>query len=333
MEQLRILAIGDPHFKIDNAAKSTIMANALVNEAQRLQPDIIVNLGDTLDRHASIHVDPLCAAIDLTYRLTLIAPVYMLIGNHDRRNNSDFLSEIHPFTAIKRFAHNVTVVDTTTVATVKGYKLVFVPYVPAGRLQEALDRVVWRDASVIFAHQEMRGVCMHTHTSTTGDVWPQDYPLNVFGHIHMYQQLAPNLISVGSPMQHSAAETEEKSISFLTLTAPRDYTHERIYINVPRDILLCVDADQIDNLEVPLEGNIRIKIRATPLQAKVVMKSATVRMWRARGIHVCTDTISMRLPTQQLYAEARTYKEALYSAVSSANDALLTALYEELLSN
>src|SRR5690349_5041475 len=103
----KCLVIGDPHFKINNGHKTAEMTKAVILIANEIKPDFIVNLGDTLDRHANIHVDPLCDAVNFIHQLSLIAPVYMLIGNHDRRNNSEYLTEIHPFTAIKHFSSRV----------------------------------------------------------------------------------------------------------------------------------------------------------------------------------------------------------------------------------
>ena len=139
-EPLSILTIGDPHFKECNVEQTRDMVVRIVAIAQERQPDLIVCLGDVLDRHARLHIDPLCDAVDFFQQLVTIAPLIVIIGNHDRRNNSDFLTDRHPFTAMKAWSRT-QVVDRVQICQMRGHLLVFVPYVPPGRFIEALDSI------------------------------------------------------------------------------------------------------------------------------------------------------------------------------------------------
>ena len=87
-----VLAIGDPHFKVGNVAESEQMTDNLIKLALNIKPTFIVDLGDTLHRHETIHVSPLMRAENMLKQLSEIAPTYLLIGNHDRPNNSNFLT-------------------------------------------------------------------------------------------------------------------------------------------------------------------------------------------------------------------------------------------------
>jgi DNA repair exonuclease SbcCD nuclease subunit len=245
-EQLRVCVIGDPHFKVDNVTESQEMIDKTRDLVYKLKPDLIVCLGDILDRHEKIHVDPLSIATDFLSTLVDIAPTVVLIGNHDRPNNSDFLSSRHPFNAMKRWS-NMTVVDKVIDVNIKGFRFVYVPYVPPGRFREALytvdsvkDALSQIDMSqnnnlqnnklqidklqnnniidVIFAHQEFYNAQMGAIKSAIGDKWPSHYPFVISGHIHDYQLLQDNILYGGTPNQHNYGDRDDKTISVITFT-------------------------------------------------------------------------------------------------------------------
>jgi Icc-related predicted phosphoesterase len=48
MESIKVLAIGDPHFKVGNIPESDDMVDKLIKVAKNIQPKFIVVLGDIL---------------------------------------------------------------------------------------------------------------------------------------------------------------------------------------------------------------------------------------------------------------------------------------------
>ena len=198
----RILVIGDLHFKINNTEDSHDVIKDILEKSRELKPDKIVLLGDTLDKHSVIHLLPLKRSIDFIGELSEISPVYLIIGNHDRPNPRVFMTDDHPFTALKRWK-NVKVVEKTLVE----YPFVYVPYVPVGRFLEALQGVDMKRVQCIFAHQEFRGSVLDTQ----GDEWPKDYPLVISGHIH-HHKIMDNIFYTGTPVQHSFYEPPENFI-------------------------------------------------------------------------------------------------------------------------
>ena len=84
MNPITVLVIGDPHFKISNVCDTDLMVESIIRIATERHPDIIVVLGDILDRHENIHVSPLTRSIKFLTSLMTIAPTYALIGNHDQ---------------------------------------------------------------------------------------------------------------------------------------------------------------------------------------------------------------------------------------------------------
>ena len=141
----RILTIGDPHFKVDNTLETDILKNSIVSYLTKNEIDMVVVMGDILDRFGNIKTDPLCRAVDFlkSIRQCTQAYLYILIGNHDRINNQDFLTPLHPFTAVKGWDKTVVVdtsrVDTFSTKSGNKFLLSFVPYVPPGKFNLALQ--------------------------------------------------------------------------------------------------------------------------------------------------------------------------------------------------
>ena len=92
-EPITVLTIGDPHFKVGNVPESKEMTKKLISLAKNIKPTFIVCLGDILHRHETIHVSPLMRAEEMVRLLSEIAPIFVVIGNHDRPNNSNFLTD------------------------------------------------------------------------------------------------------------------------------------------------------------------------------------------------------------------------------------------------
>lgn len=286
------LVIGDPHFKVSNIRETDLMVGAIREQAQLLQPDIIVVLGDTLDRHETIHVSPLTRAVKFLAQLMAIAPTYLLIGNHDLKNNRQFLSDEHPFTALKYWSDRMTVVDTTTIVQIAEQTFVFVPYVPNGRFMEALDHssgtdpdttAAWQNATCIFAHQEFKGCQMGAIVSVDGDEWPRNCPYVVTGHIHDYQELQPNLLYTGTPIQHAFGDRHDKTISYFTFHNPTHREHERIDLGLPRKRICRITCAEVNTFVLPQNFELKIIIRGPSGEIKAIRKHPNIEAWKNLG--------------------------------------------------
>lgn len=272
---LKILVIGDPHFKVSNVNQTTLMAKNIIHVALTTKPDLIVVLGDTLDRHELIDMIPLLHAVDFLHQLQDIAPLYVLIGNHDRKNNQDFLSSTHPFTALK-YWNNTHIVDECLLLYKNNVKITFVPYVPTGRFQEALETVDWKNSHVIFCHQEFKDAQMGALKSTQGDEWPTDYPYIISGHIHDYQTLQNNILYIGTPIQHKFGENAHKFIALFHLSN-KMYTHdninyEKIKLNCPIKKIIHLTTDQLNKFILDDDIEAKIIIHCEPTDIKLLIK-------------------------------------------------------------
>lgn len=266
---MRILCIGDPHFKADNEYETDLMTAQVITIITTSNIDMVVVMGDILHRHEKIDLYPFKRAVAFLRALREVATVYVLIGNHDRPNNSDFLTPNHAFGFLEDWA-NTIVVDTVKVHQ----DLVFVPYVPAGRFEEALSTVKlfppYANIRIIFAHQEFKGAKMNAITSNLGDEWDVSYPLCISGHIHDYADLQRNLIYVGTPFQHSFGDTGRKTISMFELGDT--ITHRRIDLQIPRRIQVSVDVSEVMSYVVPPLTKVKLRVSGNPIEIKQALK-------------------------------------------------------------
>lgn len=297
--KLDILVIGDPHFKKSNMKDMIKMTEKVLLIAKNKKPDLIVNLGDTLDTHETIHTQPLTQAIEFMRKLKDIAPLILIIGNHDRINNSAFLTEEHPFVSMNEWS-NVTVVDRPKIVNIKNHKLLCVPYVYPGRFFEAIDTLP--DAfdpmpDMVFCHQEFKGAKMGLIRSEIGDIWDLKKPFCVSGHIHDYDFLQKNLLYVGTPIQNSFAESDNKAIALIRFdkTKSDTVTLERIKLGIGVKKVIRLNAqDAMEMLKTPskLESqnqDTKIVISGTSSEINSIIRMNETE--QLKGAKIVYDTI------------------------------------------
>lgn len=317
------LVIGDPHFQTSNVLLSEKMSNAIIQKAKELLPDFIVCLGDILHEHKIIHVVPLTHAINFLKSLSEISRLYVIIGNHDRPNNSDFLSSLHPFSSLKYWT-NTVIVDHVIVDEIKGLKFVFVPYVPPGRFIEALtlSKIKIETIKAFFAHQEFKNANINSILSLKGDEWPLDYPLVISGHIHQYQRPQPNIIYTGTPVQHTyaAIDTDDKAISIFRFTFDNS-VEERIGLGLPRKLLFILTPNEIEHFVPPEKEYVKIIITATPAEIKALTKNRKIKRWISEGIKIDYKPITTNKDPPSSFNLTR-YSTRLYIEVVKDPDQL-----------
>ena len=337
------LVIGDPHFKTSNALEtSSLMVESILTIARRIKPDFIVDLGDTLDRHETIHVSPLERATQFLSELSKIAPLYVIIGNHDRPNNSNFLTTEHPFNALKLWS-NTTVVDKVVSITIKGLKFTMVPYVPPGKFEEALNTLpgCLEGVRTIFAHQEFKGAKMGAVRSEVGDSWSLSNPLVISGHIHDYDRLQPNIIYTGTPLQHAFGDREDKTVSIYrfplmtssTVDVNATFTEERIDLGLEKKTLVYLTCEEVMTYTPPPGKHIKIVVRGTSAEIKAIMKLPSIKQLVASGIKVVYKDLPSHAPERSpprhdKMREALSYTRRLHDSVQQ--DEEMKALFTEL---
>ncbi len=286
MEPISVLTIGDPHFKVSNVPETDEMVANLLMVAEKTKPTIIVCLGDILHCHEKIHVTPLMRAERMIQSLSKIAPTFLLIGNHDRPNNSDFLTDRHAFNSLKQWP-NIYIVDTTMDANIKGYRFVFVPYVPPGQFLEALNTIdnPLVGTTAIFAHQEFYQAKMGAILSKAGDKWDLNYPLVISGHVHDYDKLQSNLIYVGTPLQHAFGDHSDKKISLFTFQE-NTWDEERIDLGLTKRLIVYITPDDIHTYEPPPNSLVKLVIQGDKGSLSAVSKLDKYKQLEEAGVSI-----------------------------------------------
>ena len=296
IEPLMVLTIGDHHFKTTNVKESLEFCEKIYDLLDKENIDIVVNMGDTLDRHENIHVIPLTNSIKFTKNIIKKKPLYKIIGNHDRPNNNDFLSDNHPFYAMHD-TPNLTIVDKVLVEEIKGMKFAFVPYVHPGRLFEALDTNKEtkvdsiKDIKVFFGHQEIYGTNMGVVVSTIGDKWPLNYPHFISGHIHDYVRPQDNVTYVGTPMQHAFGDRDDKTVSIWNIYPDKAPLERRIDLGLTKRKIVTLKSNEVINWVPPTGYLTKLVIEGSNSEIKAIMKLEYIKTLTKKGVKIVYNTI------------------------------------------
>lgn len=337
---IKVLTIGDPHFKTDNVVEMDEMVNKIVKVAKEILPTFIVVLGDVLHRHEKIHVIPLMRAEFFIKLLSEVAPTFVLIGNHDRPNNSTYMTNEHPFNALKLWP-NTYIVDEKVVDVKfnNDYRFLFLPYVFPGKFEETLNHSEkgvkdFQTANAIFCHQEFYGAKMGAIQSQCGDKWSSDYPLIISGHIHDYDKLQNNLIYTGTPIQSSFGDSVHKGISLFRFNE-NAWEEDRIDLNLKKKVIVYLDCEEVHTYQPPDDKLIKIVIRGDDASLKSVSKLEIIKQWKKQGIKIAYKTLPLQISTgKEMNDWSRkaklklSYKDRLYTVIQ--NDQVQLELFNKL---
>jgi DNA repair exonuclease SbcCD nuclease subunit len=284
------IAIGDPHFQINNIAEVDTFIERINTLIQYEKPTFIVCLGDILHTHERLHTTPLNRAYKFIDTLRKVAPTFVLVGNHDMFNNQQYLAEDGHWLGGMREWKDVTIVDKPIMEQFGAHFFTFIPYVPNGQFKNALDTLKedWKVSSTIFAHQEFYGCKMGAIQSTEGDTWLSNLPFVISGHIHTRQRPQSNIYYVGSSMQQAFGENEESTVTHITFTRTRgEHILRDISLNMPRKRIIYKDIDDIDTFEPPNNvDKIKVTVSGTCEQFKSFKKTKKYKDMTESGVKI-----------------------------------------------
>lgn len=327
-----ILCVGDPHFQINNIPEVNMFIEHITILAKEKQPDIIVILGDVLHTHERLHTIALNKAYEFINIMKDIALTYVLVGNHDACNNQIYLSDNHWMNAMKKW-ENVVIVDNIKYLEINNILLTFVPYVPNGRFEEALNTTgdKWKKSSIIFAHQEFKGCKMGAIISEDGDMWPLDYPSVVSGHIHSRQIPQENIYYTGSALQHAFGESEKNIIAYLTVSE-EIYEKEEINLNLPRKKIIYMDVDDIDdyNYDEKIKDKIKITVNGVYEQFKCFKKTKKYKELLNKGVKIVFKQKKME-ENNNVEMEQHNFLDILHDIISKENNEHLNIIYKKVI--
>lgn len=284
---MSVLCIGDLHIRLDTLDEIRALLELVLGIIDEEDPLFVVLLGDILHWHQKGHMTEHREAINFIKKIADKKKVYVLMGNHDRRTNTVFLTDEHYFTGFRY--KNVTIVSKVVVADVDGDKYCFVPYVPAGRFCEALETQPYdvNEFRCIFAHQEFTGVHMKRVISSVEPYLCSC--LCISGHIHEYQVLGSKISGVGkvvypgTPLQQYHGESEDKVV--LLLQSDGDIKLIPTHITSKR--VLKVNVSDVSNLSgEKVDDQTQIIIEASGNELHALAKSCDVQKLRDMGAEV-----------------------------------------------
>ena len=248
---LNILCIGDIHIQTSNTVdikKFTEKVYEYIKINNEII-DIIVLMGDILHTHERLHTIPFNIANNMIEQLSKIKPLYILVGNHDYINNSQFLTDNHWMNCFKN-KHNIFVVDKTIIYNHNNLNVIMSPYVPDGRFIESLNlsqttnNFNWKKADCVLAHQLFDGAKMGAIVAENVEKWDESFPYLISGHIHDKQKLQNNLYYTGSSIQHAFGESHDKTICLVKIDTSIQL--EEIDLDLPKKQILYYDIETID---------------------------------------------------------------------------------------
>jgi hypothetical protein len=234
---------------------------------------------------------------------------------------------------------NTVIVDKVLTETIFGEKFVFIPYVPPGRFQEALNTMDgnWTDASCIFAHQEFAGCKMGAIISVEGDKWPISYPHVVSGHIHSRQNPQENIYYTGSAMQHAFGESEKNIIAYLSFENKK-YNREEIDLHLPRKKIVYMDVEDVDTYEVPEnDDTLKVTLSGNYDQFKALKKTKKYKNLLEKGVKVIfkpkkikkeNNNDNQEVDNEEKKIGGVDFKTILSSIVNDQKDPYLVRAYE-----
>lgn len=283
--------IGDPHFKHTNLDDMEEFSNKTIEIAERLKPTFIVILGDTLDTHEIIRIEPRDAAEAWIEKLTQISEVFLLIGNHDMANPNEFLTKKHAFNSMKRWSAvekgRLHIVDRPICKEFQDKTFVMCPYVPPGRFKEALDElckegITWDLADCIFSHQQFKGGHQGAYEITDGDEWDEDYPHVINGHFHNEEIINKNIHVVGTPIQHSYGDSPDKKVWFLKFDDKDEdlpFSIEKFSLGIKTKKTHIIDIEDVHSFKLDMlkKYDVKLKIQGEPEQIQIFKTTETYK--------------------------------------------------------
>lgn len=325
-----VIAIGDPHFKINTLAEMDTFTRRIIACVDQLEPTLVCILGDLMHDHEKIHTKVLNAVYDMIHELRRRVPVYVLVGNHDYINNQQFRTDNHWMNGMKLWS-NVYVVDEGCVVDTDAGKIIMCPYVFPGRFKDCLDLVDedWMSARIVFAHQEILGCRMGAIVSEVGDKWESNYPLLVSGHIHDKQRVGPNVFYTGSSMQHAFGESHDKTIARIVLG--EQIRVEKINLELATKRIIYTTISNMNSFVSPLQPDstdqVKITLSGTVDEFKTFKKTPHYKAL-AKDPRLKIVYKEKRTVVAQSTGNEKSFREILYDTV--CGDSELLKIYTEL---
>lgn len=350
---IKFYAIGDPHISKRHLSLSQEAIKGTIDLFRKApNVDLIVIMGDILDRHDDVKMTFQRMAIDWIQSLMKIAddeerksgrriPIVILIGNHDRPTNQDMFSNIHPFMCMNDIPERLYIVNKPKAIKINNIKILFMPYVPPGKFEEGFNMYLsemhkndkWvsiksiSNFSLIFAHQEFEGAPYGPITSIKGDKWPEHYPMVISGHIHTRMLLKDNILYTGSLYPITMAESNDKGVILGEFDPhTRNVNYKTIRVVMSQKTVIRLQANDEDGIREMISldrENTKYIIQGTATDIATIKSQV-----QGKHINIGYD-IRVKEPSTLQHKKNIDYDEIIRSKIQ--NDPIIQHLLEEVM--
>lgn len=304
----KIMFIGDPHIRHTHLSEGEKLLSWIESAAEEHKPDLIVNLGDTLDDHAVIRAEVLSLVNSHIRRVVdMKIPMIMLLGNHDMwKPNCSKYHALEVFKGIR----GVTVADSI----IQLDSITYIPYLP-----NPLD---WPDikTDIAVTHNTFVGADYGFKFADDGIPLAQVQGYTVVsGHVHKKQSLNEgHVVYPGTPTSITASDANQvKGISFLD-TDSMSWT----FIESPFPMWRTLDFDLAKSSYLELNETDRwvVKLIGPRAEIKALLESDKILDLKRRTQVVFktefTDTLKSnrtQISAPTVYSMAEQYVDKIYS--------------------
>lgn len=324
---MRALVFTDIHIKPDNLHHIDLLSMKLRKVIKMYDVNTVIILGDILHSHERLNIQCMNKACELIQNLgsRIEGNVYIVVGNHDMIDSSQFLSEQHWLVPLKGW-EGVEICDT--VLQIEDGDVVFCPFVERGKFVQALDTFDgWKKAKVVFAHQEVRGCKYNGKISTSNDVWLEEYPQLISGHIHLNQRMK-NIYYIGSVQQVSFGEGDRNFVAIVDTDS--DLEIQEVELHMPKRITINTDASEVSKLDTKSLNtklnSVRIVVSGTPDDFKALKKSTNYKNLVKEGVKV---VLKQHIESKHIkkVEKVESFIKVLESLIQKENNKFLTELF------
>lgn len=289
----KIFLIGDSHiglgypnsvdkwYKVHKEYFSDFLIPTLKN---KIQPgDIIVHLGDLFDNRNVIPINLLNYGMDVVEEISKIAPLHIIIGNHDLWSKSaSEINSIRPF----RYIPNVSIYDKVSTFEYSGKKILMMPYV-----EKRLDQIKYisenKDCDYLFCHSDLNGCKMHLTSVAHKNSDKIDidnftgFEAVYSGHIHLVQR-NKNFTFVGSIFQMDrndygdqkgifVIDTSDGSEEFIKNDVSPVFKKMRVVVEEDVELLETLKTSK-DYIDIAISNNLLISNRKMRRKLEIVLE-------------------------------------------------------------
>lgn len=333
---MRFLFIGDVHIKTDNSEEIDILITEINRICSENTYDYIIVGGDIMHYHERLFTQCLNKSLHFLNKLSKIAYTYVLVGNHDYINNSEFLTENHWMNSMKN-VENLKIVDKV----IEEKDFILCPYVYPGRFIEALETLdslkddKWINKKIIFAHQEFRGCKMGAIVSIDGDEWKSEYPFVVSGHIHDNQRVGNNIYYPGSPLQHAFGDSETRVLCDILLEDDEKCPIiEDIPLKVPKKRIMKTDIKKLKEISKTLDSDsddkIKIKLDVSNEEFKLFKETKEYKELIDKGVKIQLSKKKEKLTDLSDISSEDVHFTTILESIIDSDEPMVREIYNEV---